>query len=83
MVVNLPTTNSVGEDIPALFLAQILTMRLQSSTFWGSVTRIVVYGLCAVVRTTPLVDITVTQKEFGLLTVHESVTYRNEHQQQC
>ena len=83
MVVNLPTTNSVGEDIPALFLALILTMRLQLSTFWGSVTRIVVFGLCTVVRTAPSVDITVTRKEFGLLTVHESVTYRNEHQQQC
>jgi len=41
MIVNLPTAISVGEDIPALFPALILTMR-HSSTFGGSATGIVV-----------------------------------------
>ena len=41
--INLPfIVFSVGEDVPALFPALTLTMRLHSSTFWSSVTRIVV-----------------------------------------
>jgi len=61
VVINLPIETSVGEDIPALFPALILTMR-HSSTFWGSATGIVVTGCCTVVMIIPSVDFTVTRK---------------------
>jgi len=34
-IINLPTGISVAEDIPALFCALTLTMRLHSSTLWA------------------------------------------------
>lgn len=42
VVISLPTVMLVGEDTPALFPALILMVRLQLSSFWGRVTRIVV-----------------------------------------
>jgi len=39
MELHLPTVMLVGKDIPALFPALILTMRLHVSIFWGSLIR--------------------------------------------
>lgn len=61
MVINIPTVNSVGKDIPALFHALMFTMK-HSSTFWGSATRTVATGCCTAVMITPSVDVTVTRK---------------------
>jgi len=72
---NLPAEISVGGDIPALFPALIFTVRLHSSTLWGSVTWIAVTGYCSVAMIIPSGDITVTRKEFGTLTAHGSVTW--------
>ena len=78
---DLPTWISVGEDIPALFPALIVTTRLHMSTSWGSSILMVTWGpdwwsCCTLVVLTDTLPefITVTCKEFGLLIPHESAT---------
>ena len=41
---DLPTSISVGVDVPALFSALILTRRLHISTFWGSLILMTTWG---------------------------------------
>ena len=77
---HLPTSISVGEDIPALFPALIVTTRPHMSTFCGSSILMVTWGCdwwscCTLVVLTVLPEfITVMCKEFGLLISHESAT---------
>ena len=76
---HLPTSISVGEDIPALFPALIVTTRLHMSTSWDSSILMVAWdpdwscGTVVVLTVLPEF-ITVMCKEFGLLISHESAT---------